>query len=60
VKIAKAIRKQTPEVALRIADEVAWPTRCQITGAVRLSAVLLIGELVPTLALPLRRHELGI
>jgi hypothetical protein len=37
-----------PDVALRIADEVAWPTRRLVTGPVRLSAVHLIGDLVPT------------
>lgn len=48
VKIARAVQEPAPEVALRIAHEVAWPTRRWITGPVRWSAVHLIGELVPT------------
>ncbi|MFJ8962788.1 hypothetical protein ACIRG5_25690 [Lentzea sp. NPDC102401] len=48
VQIAKAIRDVDAEVALRIADDVAWPTGHKIAGPVRLAAVHLIGELVPT------------
>ncbi len=48
VAIARAVRQLAPEVALRIADGVAWPTRREIAGPVRLAAVHLIGDLVPT------------
>lgn len=52
LKIARTIRGPAPEVALRIAGEVAWPTRRRFTGPVRLDAVRLIGELVPTRLVP--------
>ncbi|MFD9702483.1 hypothetical protein [Lentzea sp. NPDC059081] len=48
VKIAKTIRDVDADVALRITDEVAWPTGRKIAGPVRLDAVHLIGELVPS------------
>lgn len=48
VEIAKAIRDVDADVALRIADDVAWPTGRKIAGPVRLAAVHLIGELVPS------------
>src|SRR5919198_489594 len=52
VKIARAIQEPASEIALRIADGVAWPARRRITGPVRLAAVHLIGELVPTRLFP--------
>lgn len=48
VEVAKAIRDVDADVALRIADDVAWPTGRKIGGPVRLAAVHLIGELVPS------------
>jgi hypothetical protein len=48
VEIAKAIRDVDADVALRLADDVAWPKGRKIAGPVRLAAVLLIGELVPS------------
>jgi hypothetical protein len=52
VAIARAIRELDPEAALRIVDGVAWPTRRKVSDPVRLAAVLLIGELVPTRRFP--------
>ncbi|KOV78055.1 hypothetical protein ADL03_41285 [Nocardia sp. NRRL S-836] len=47
VGVATAVRMWDPEVALRIADGVAWPVRREVDGPVRRMAVHLIGELVP-------------
>ncbi|MFD5826416.1 hypothetical protein [Lentzea sp. NPDC060358] len=48
VHIAELIRKYDREAALRQAEKTAWPAQREIAGPVRLSAVHLIGELVPS------------
>ncbi|MEU7474537.1 hypothetical protein AB0A63_01050 [Lentzea sp. NPDC042327] len=48
VAIARAVRPWDARVALRIAEGVAWPPRRKIAGPVRLEAVHLIGDLVPS------------
>lgn len=52
VRIARAIWPFDRDTGLRIAEEVAWPTRRGTADEVRRSAVDLIGEIDPERALP--------
>jgi hypothetical protein len=47
VRIARLIWQADEDVALRIAHDVAWPTRRRVPDTVRRSAVDLIGEIDP-------------